>query len=171
MQEAGVPPNTVAYNCAIRSAATRDKWPVALSLLEDMRSDGVPRTVVSYNAALAACERGGAWEEAQCLLLDLEAEAMTDEGDEAVEGNGAAAVGSSRRADQSTAAAQRVLHPDLITYHTAIATTRKACPEDPERKRAAAYLSARDLEPYPFACSAQSCRLRVTLVAGVSRSR
>ena len=47
-------------------------WPVALSLLEDMRSDGVAPSVVTFNAALAACERGGAWEEAECLLVEME---------------------------------------------------------------------------------------------------
>ena len=72
MQKAGVKPNTIAYNVAIRSAATRELWPASLSLFQDMRDDGFRLTTDSYNAALAACERGGAWEEAAWMLREME---------------------------------------------------------------------------------------------------
>ena len=42
MQARGISPNTAAYNAAVRAAATRELWPLSLSLLADMRSDRVP---------------------------------------------------------------------------------------------------------------------------------
>ena len=71
-QDAGIAPNAVVYNSAIRACATQALWPVALSLFNDLRDDEtvgatagekVAPSTISYNAALAACERGGQWEE------------------------------------------------------------------------------------------------------------
>ena len=73
-QDAGIAPNAVAYHSAIRACATQKLWPVALSLLDDLRADGLALSTISYNAALAACERGGQWEEARLLLEEMCAE-------------------------------------------------------------------------------------------------
>jgi len=66
-------PSLVAYTAAIRACATSKLWPVALSLLDDLRADGIRPDTIVCNAALVACERGGQLEEAELLLRAMEA--------------------------------------------------------------------------------------------------
>ena len=72
MQALGIATSLVSYTAVIRACATRKLWPVALSLLDDLRADGLEPDTIVCNAALVACERGGQLEEAELLLREME---------------------------------------------------------------------------------------------------
>ena len=55
MQAAGFPSSLGAYTAAIRACASRKLWPVALSLLDDLRADGLKADTVVYNADGHTC--------------------------------------------------------------------------------------------------------------------
>lgn len=61
MERAGVPPNEISYNTAIRACGGAGELSEALRLMDEMEERGVKASVVTYGTAMAACQKQADW--------------------------------------------------------------------------------------------------------------
>ena len=61
----------VSYSAGISACEKGAQWPLALSLLGEVRGAKLEPDVISYSAGISACEKGEEWQRALVLLIKM----------------------------------------------------------------------------------------------------
>eukprot|EP00931_Biecheleriopsis_adriatica_P059042 TRINITY_DN35266_c0_g1_i1.p1 TRINITY_DN35266_c0_g1~~TRINITY_DN35266_c0_g1_i1.p1 ORF type:complete len:685 (-),score=137.67 TRINITY_DN35266_c0_g1_i1:65-2119(-) len=131
IKEAGLRPDTISYNCTMRSllgsGTSSARWQHALTLLDELHVEHLAPSLVTFSTLASACEKGNAWQAAIALITHADCCGLSP--DAACFSSAMMACARSRRWQRSVdllrAMEARIVAPDVVCCNASISACER----------------------------------------------